>query len=741
MPQTLKGRLFFFIISILVLSNSFIAFNSIFKINSYFSRQFLADSVLWGNILSEAAKMKLENGSDSLLEKFTQLRKTADTELKITIYDDHWWRVWGDESRFPLEGFPAKIAPDETIHVSGMPDETVREVFFPVKSGNSVIGSIGIGIPLSHSRIAWSLFQQTSIFSLVVLLLGVFATYLVSQNIFRPIGLIMDVIQSIREGDFSKRVEISGEDELSEMGEMFNLMVSSLQEKIREGRERNRTLDEKIQELWEIFELTKAMGFSLNLAAILNTFLEKAQTLSFSSIGRIILNDESKHPDDQSIPEISNFDFQKTLEECKKNAKTIEVSVSGTVILMMPLLSGRKVQGVLFLAKTGNQGYSEGVRRFLDTIAPLGGSLIENARLYQHVVEMKDYIRNILNSVDTGVGTVDKDNRLVTVNYAFRKIIGLDELDAFRQPLSEAFLDISDREFSKNVLQFISEKQIELEEVDASSIVRGEFPLNLSGTEPRVVQIRITPLKADDMIIGSVLIFDDLTSVRKMERHLVDVEKWVSLGRLAASIAHEIRNPLVSISSLVEVIGEEASEEHEKHIKVILGEVRRLNNFVEQLLNISRPERTKTRRVDLIETLKDFLLLIRHEASRQKVTISEKWQPAEAIALNVDPEKIKQAFLNVAINAIQAMPNGGTLEIAVLKHSDSVEISFQDHGTGIPKDLRDRLFDPFFTTKPHGTGLGLSITKRIIDLHNGTIKIDSAEGTGTNFTIKLPLPH
>ncbi|MBF0543240.1 MAG: HAMP domain-containing protein [Candidatus Riflebacteria bacterium] len=711
----------------------------------------MVDSFFFGQTLGDAAREKLETGSSALLDKIFAAKQVSESELKITLYDKNWWVHWGDPPRFPQGGFPTKMLPGDSIQMPGMEGETTSEIFFAVSHGQECLGSIGIGIPESYSKMALSYIHQISLFSFIVIIVGIMLALLISQNILHPLSQIVDGIQSIREGDFSKRVEVNGEDELASMGEMFNLMVSSLQEKIREGRERNRILDEKVQELWEIYELTKAMGFSLNLGAIPETFLEKAQTLSFSSFGMILLCQENSIRVEtevfkNQIPEIEKFDFSEHFQKCLKSAVTLEVKIPSHVILLVPLLSGRKVQGILFLAKVGVQSYSDGVRRFLDTIAPLGGSLIDNARLYQHVVEMKDYIRNVLNSVDSGVAPIDKNGRLETVNLAFKSILRLDDLDAFHQQVEDVFADIPDRNFSKGLLAYLNTRRTQIEKEDPfdEQTSRKELALHFSEKDVSVVQVRVNPLKADDSVIGAVLILDDITSFKKMERHLFDVEKWVSLGRLAASIAHEIRNPLVAISSLVEMIGEEAVGEQGTHVKVILGEVRRLNNFVEQLLNISRPERTITRKTNLIELLKELLLLIRHEAGRQRVLIKEDWKDQE-IFVCIDPEKMKQAFLNVAINGIQAMPKGGQLNLSVsyiaptssTENKREVRISFEDEGTGIPLEHLAKLFDPFFTTKPHGTGLGLAVTKRIVDLHNGRIDIEPGKNGGTNFSIIL----
>ncbi|MBF0499856.1 MAG: HAMP domain-containing protein [Candidatus Riflebacteria bacterium] len=754
-PRSLQNALIFYITCILVFTNGFFAIITLSRENLEFARDGITRAEFMARLLEDGAREHNYSGAGPFtsdrLDRIWSLRGLGMQDLKASLYDNNWWVRWGDPARLPAEGFPKTLRPGEITIRSGVFGQSSREIFLGIGSGTEWNATLAVGAPEYASEKVLNSFQQVLLTTLINIFLGITLAIFIAQIILRPLASILEGLRAIRSGDFTQRIEVIGGGELRELGEMFNLMAASLQDKIREGRERNRILDEKVQELWEIYELTKAMGFSLHLAPILELFLDRAQTLSFSSYGQIILFQPDHgtyeiQTETPSFPRISRDVYENNIQSCIDNEAAHEVKTDLHTLLFIPLLAGRVAQGVLFLGKTGSQSFSGGIRHFLETIAPLGGSLIKNARLYQHVVEMKDYVRHVFDSVDSGVATLDAENRLVTVNRAFAHLLGLSEPGDVPPTLEEALVGQSFEVFRSGVLDFLRDASESLGNMD-SPHPRREFvlPATLPATEFRTLQVRLTPLMAGDHALGRVLVVDDLTSVRQMERRLLETEKWVSLGRLAASVAHEIRNPLVAISSLVEIIGEDVTGENLKHIQVVLGEVKRLNGVVEQLLHLARPERTEPQQVSLLNLLDELLILVRHEGVRRKITIRKDW-PEFGVCAKIDPEKIKQALLNIMLNGMQAMPNGGELSVAVrpgcggINNGEmrGVEILVTDEGEGIHPDNLRRLFDPFFTTRVHGTGLGLAITKKIIDLHNGEIFVESKIGKGTTVRIRLP---
>lgn len=752
-PKNLQNALIFYITCIIIFTSGFFAVVTLSRENLLFYQEALNRSVFLGNILNEPVLEFLQGKSGAPLERVLSNREALLEGMKITIYDRKWWQKCGDPARIPPEGFPVEMPKGVIQFRSGIPGESVREIFLGVYSGADWLGTIGLGIPESTStkKVIFSL-HQVVLTTITNILLGIALAIFIAQIILRPLNTLLEGIEALKRGDYGQRVHVQGEGELAVLGQMFNRMAASLQETIHDSQDRNRMLDEKVQELWEIFELTKAMGFSLHLQQILERFMEKALTLSFSSYGQILLHvPESGRVEARvetpAFPLISREDYERNLSKCLSKGETCEVKTGKHTLLYIPLLSGRLVQGILFLGKQGDKSYSDSIRRFLETIAPLGGSMMENARLYQHVVEMKDYVRNVLDSVESGVATVDCDGRVVTANKAFRQTFSECQEPMEKKLLSDMLAQFQDRTFAKNL------EKIALGWVSRASPTSSSFGLRQECVyqnhlgEQKILQLRSGRLMGAGNVIGRVLVTDDLTSLKQIERRMFDAEKWVVLGRLAASVAHEIRNPLVAIRSLVEIIGEDLTGENAEHVKVVIGEVHRLNKVVEQLLHLSRPERTELRDTSLNTLLDELIVLVRHEASRANVQIKKEWPP-EPIYGKIDPEKIKQAFLNVMLNAFQSMFHGGTLTISLACLSVSVneeglqenilQVDFTDEGEGIPKENTSRLFDPFFTTRTHGTGLGLAITKKILDLHNGRIEISSTVGKGTRVRMILP---
>ena len=259
----------------------------------------------------------------------------------------------------------------------------------------------------------------------------------------------------------------------------------------------------------------------------------------------------------------------------------------------------------------------------------------------------------------------------------------------------------------------------------------------------QTIKINISPFK--DPSGGFVVIFENITEKKKMEEQLLQASKLASLGKLTAGISHEIGNPLASISSLVQELGSlekdplpepdfssEALKTINNHIERIAKTVRSLGDFA----RISSSEKTAS---SISEILDRTINLVKYDKRFKKVKLTTEIEPVPPFNLN--PDQIQQVFLNLILNALDAMPGGGELDISVKSEDSFAEVSFSDTGTGIDESVMDRIFDPFYTTKPlgKGTGLGLSICYGIIKEHNGVITVKNKSGGGTSFVIKLPM--
>jgi two-component system, NtrC family, sensor histidine kinase HydH len=224
------------------------------------------------------------------------------------------------------------------------------------------------------------------------------------------------------------------------------------------------------------------------------------------------------------------------------------------------------------------------------------------------------------------------------------------------------------------------------------------------------------------------------------EEQLRRADRLCALGELSASMAHEIRNPLGSIKGAVEILRDDYGPDDAKYefIQILLKETDRLNHIVQEFLGFARPKQPELQQADLNEAIESVLALTAQEAKKAGVKVEKSLDTAIGMR-GLDVGLLRQAFLNLVLNAIQAMDNGGVLTIKSRLQGDAVEITIADTGVGISEENRKKLFSPFFTTKKNGTGLGLAITYRIIENHRGTINVASKPGKGSTFTVKIPV--
>ena len=264
-------------------------------------------------------------------------------------------------------------------------------------------------------------------------------------------------------------------------------------------------------------------------------------------------------------------------------------------------------------------------------------------------------------------------------------------------------------------------------------------------------------------IVGAVTIFwlqgRHLAERRGLEAAVAREQRLSAVGNLAAGVAHEIRNPLNAISIGLQRLRKEfapspagARAEYDRFAEIMQAEVGRLNTIVDRFLSLARPSRLTLTEEPLVKVLEELVALLSSQASAQAVRIEPDLQVGEA-QVRMDRQQLTHAFMNVMLNAIQAMPDGGILKVraavlppdraAVSGHTSVgtrvAQVAFSDSGPGIPPDHLDRIFEPYFTTKESGTGLGLALTHKIVEEHGGRIRVESQTGSGATFIITLPL--
>lgn len=269
----------------------------------------------------------------------------------------------------------------------------------------------------------------------------------------------------------------------------------------------------------------------------------------------------------------------------------------------------------------------------------------------------------------------------------------------------------------------------------------------VAGGNKYYLQIFTFPLRDRNGEVTEVVEYvKDVTAEKELQQQIIQSERLAVVGRMAANVAHEIKNPLGTIVLNAELLDEELDRmesdrtgEARELLTVISSEVDRLLEVVEEYLQFARLPKIKLQEGNPNEVINDLLLFFREEVEERKILLVENLAPLLS-PVQLDPKPLRQAFLNIIKNSFEAMPDGGKLTVSTAQRDGKVEITIGDTGKGIPEESQDLVFTPFFSTKHGGTGLGLSITSHIVKEHGGTIHLESYEGLGTSFTIRLPIP-
>lgn len=336
----------------------------------------------------------------------------------------------------------------------------------------------------------------------------------------------------------------------------------------------------------------------------------------------------------------------------------------------------------------------------------------------------------IVESIRSGVVTTDLLGRIYTFNAAAKEITGYNESDVRGQDASIFFGEIK---------EVIADSVNAQTSGDASPRFEADC-LTADGLRLRL-GFSISPLFSETgETTGTVITFQDLTQIRALEETSRRQDRLAAIGRMAASIAHEIRNPLAAMRGSIQMLrADMAGDTSETQLmEIILRESDRLNRIISDFLSYARPRSIVQSQIDVGELLKQTFTLLRHSAEISEKHVIEEDLPGQPALLNADSEQLQQVFWNLARNALQAMPGGGTLRAKVEANSnDRLRITFSDTGRGMAPEQVEHLFEPFSSTTG-GTGLGLSIVYQIIRDHGGTINVRSREGRGTTIAIELP---
>jgi len=407
------------------------------------------------------------------------------------------------------------------------------------------------------------------------------------------------------------------------------------------------------------------------------------------------------------------------------------------------LFSHDGMEGLLLLPqRLSGRIYGAPEQQILQLLGNQLATAISSVRLYTQLQDSKIYNEILVDSLVSGVVAANIDGAITIFNREAQRITHLSAPETVTQPLS--------------ILPPPLGALLEKTQDDGTEIVNQDYSLSQEQGEP-------TPIRVSSSVIyghagkrlGAFLVINDLTTIKQLELQVRRTDRLASLGTLAAGMAHEIKNPLVSIKTFTQLLPEryEDADFRETFSSLVGGEVKRIDSIVNQLLRFSRPSKPVLVSTSLHTLLNSALKLLQQQMRSKNIQLSTSLT-APADRINADGDQLSQAFINFLMNAIESMKEGGSLSVTtVLPPLDHplnawwngqadcpvILISIQDSGEGIPAEDLSHIFDPFFTTKAQGTGLGLSVAHGIIHEHGGVIDVKSAPGLGTTFTVAIPL--
>jgi two-component system NtrC family sensor kinase len=408
----------------------------------------------------------------------------------------------------------------------------------------------------------------------------------------------------------------------------------------------------------------------------------------------------------------------------------------------IPCRAQKTTVAILGLGKTveGDFLSSEDVE-LLETLAGYLAIAIQNARLYASLEQkiaqyerLKDFNENIVESINVGVLAVDLADRVESWNSQMEVMYALPRWQALTRPLSEIF-----------PADFVEEFYRTRQSPGIHNLYK--FRLAAPTGETRIVNVAIAPLVTKKFsVVGRLIIMDDITERVDLEAQLSQADKLSSIGLLAAGVAHEVNTPLAVISSYAQMLSKQLQGDEQKGglLDKITRQTFRASEIVNNLLNFSRTSAAEFAEVDVNRIILDTLSLLEHQFKTTKVLVQDELAPHLPL-IQGNAGRLQQVFLNLFLNAKDAMPGGGTLRVAT-SNGDGVSVIISDTGSGIAQEHIQRIYDPFFTTKNspqenqrRGTGLGLSVTYGIIQEHAGKIRVESSPDAGTTFYLEFPL--
>jgi PAS domain S-box-containing protein len=361
------------------------------------------------------------------------------------------------------------------------------------------------------------------------------------------------------------------------------------------------------------------------------------------------------------------------------------------------------------------------------------GAMTKIDRLGREIRDVKEVFSALKENLDQIMGTLQdglilftRDWRIVLVSASAERFVGMPRGEMLGRHVEEVFTD-------KTLIGRIV--------LDAYALHQPVPQREIEAEKGRRIQFALDFIAERGERIGALITFRDAESVRRIENELELSRRLAAIGRLTSGVAHEVKNPINAIVVHLEILKnklQEVAPDAQRHMDIIGNEIRRLDRVVQTLVDFTRPVELKLAPTDLRKLAEEVALLAGPEAESHHVKL-EFSALAASLPVYVDADLFKQAILNIVLNGVQSMPDGGTLKMVARKTESAAVIEISDQGYGIPKEIQDKIFNLYFTTKKAGSGIGLAMTYRVLQLHNGALEFETEQGKGTTFRMQVPL--
>ncbi len=651
-------------------------------------------------------------------------------------------------------------------------------------AANSIAAFMNDAVLFFRDDIIWIIF--------ITFIFAAIASWFVSRHFTKPLLAITDGAKKLAEGQLDKPVEVIRNDEIGFLSSSFNYMAEELKRKNHElvnsfnelKNSKNEIenyaidLEYQVKIFKSILRISNILGSTFNLNRILKYILHNSvEAIGFDRAILYLLGEKDTYLICEEV-----YGFTQEEEERARNSKynihhfdCIETRVAryGNIIFVddiknypeateldkkirkitgsksfvfVPLRVREKIIGILGADKLRTKSkISQLDVNSLQILANQASRVIESTRLMQEIIIQKNFNEDVLKFMPDGVITADKDGNISSINPAAKNVLETENQQIIGQ----------------NVWHLFYYDQTLIEEINKSIIQKGvyrgydqQFTINEKTKYITLTASRMSDPEGENS--GVVVIVQDTTRKKLLDDQIQSMDRLVSLGKFAAGIAHEIRNPLTGLSLFLDDLHDKVNNQPEvsTYIQMGLAEVERLESFVNELLDYASPVKQISSARNINYLIEATLQFIDKQCRNSKIVVRTELS-AQIPEIFIDQEKIRQALLNILLNAINAMPEGGELKIKTSfikeRHDDFtfsenenskagwLIIRISDTGPGIPDSIVNKIFDPFYTNRKGGTGLGLSITQNIISEHKGKIKVSNSKYGGAIFSIYLPV--